>query len=351
MPFSLSADVAAALGIPTASLKVVNRSLMADKYAEFPANPDDKCARSRTIVRLTGGGFDEGPSVRARIQALSTTGLSSFRLKLGARMIVNHAGGVIENAGLALDRNSGAPFIPGSTIKGIARAGAAMSDVKPEEVALIFGWAPNRGQDSDIPHTLPVKSYGGSVAFLPAYPTGVARLERDIVTVHHPEYYSGKRSVALDDEQPSPNEFPVVAAGAEFQFVLVPVGIGRVATMRDLLKLPTFDVLAKAKEWLIAGLTQHGVGAKTAAGYGWFVDPSAVTAAGGPPQPAGMTEKEYASLLKQADNPGQWANLQRDIEGKLRKPENASWLAKFRADTVGKDYKKLRKKEWYPREG
>jgi CRISPR type III-B/RAMP module RAMP protein Cmr6 len=349
MPFLLSTDVVAVFGGPATVPKVANRSLMADKYAEFPSSTDDKTARSRTIVRLTGGGFDEGPAVGARIQALSAKSRVSFRFRLGARMIVNHAGGVIENAGLALDRNSGAPFIPGSTIKGIARAGAGISGAKPEEVALVFGWAPNRNQETDIPLTLPVNAFGGSVAFLPAYPTGIARLERDIVTVHHPEYYAGKRPVALDDESPILNEFPVVAAGAEFQFILAPVGAARIAVMGDLLKLAGCNVLAKAKEWLIAGLTQHGVGSKTAAGYGWFLAPDAGKSAKA--QTSGMTEREYLSLLKLADSPGQRSNLKREIEVKLQKPENAAWLKKFREATAGKDFKELRKQEWYPREG
>lgn len=267
MPRALSKDTAGVVGRD--ARVVVNRSLFADKYAEFPDDPADKTAQSRTIQRLVGGGFNDGPAVPPRRAALAAAGVA-FSAKLGARMIVNHAGGVIENAGLALDRHSGIPFIPGSALKGIAREGAHACGATPQEIALIFGWAPNRNQEADLPRDLPAEAFGGAVAFLPAYPTGSVRIERDVVTVHHREYYTGKRPVATDDEQPVPNEFPVVAAGAEFAFVIAPLAAGRAEVMRERLGLPPFNLLAKAKEWLIAGLTQHGIGAKTAAGYGWF---------------------------------------------------------------------------------
>lgn len=274
MPFFLPTDVARALGDP---IKVTNRSLRADKYAEFAVSPEDESVRSRIVGTLTGGGFEEGAAASVRIKALSVQPFLPFRLRLAARMIVNHAGGVIENSGLALDRNSGVPYIPGSTVKGIAREGAHLCDAKPEEVALVFGWAANREQEEDLPSELPVKSFAGAVAFLPAYPPGSARLERDIATVHHPEYYSSpkKRPVALDDEHPVPNEFPVVAAGADFVFTLAPVCGARASAMKEQLRLRDFVALDRAKEWAVAGLTQHGAGAKTAAGYGWFEDPTA----------------------------------------------------------------------------
>lgn len=68
--------------------------------------------------------------------------------KLQSRLIVNLAGGVMENAGLCIDR-FGVPYIPGSAVKGCARRMAIQlllespSDQKAEllkNIALIFGW-------------------------------------------------------------------------------------------------------------------------------------------------------------------------------------------------------------------
>lgn len=258
---------------------VRNRSLAADKYAWFTDNLNDKDdhadAKQESVSRLCDKNvFDEGPASAARRELhLGLTGATVFRAALGGRLIINQAGGVIENAGLALDRNSGVPFIPGSAVKGIARVGAALSETAPAEIALVFGWTASKVKD------LPAKSFAGSVAFLPAYPTSSAAIEMDIVNSHHAEYYSRKKDpdgcvlhpLATDDEKPVPNFFPVVRAGTEFQFILLPAGAGRTNAVKTALGLDgMFDPLAKAREWLLAGLTQHGIGAKTAAGYGWF---------------------------------------------------------------------------------
>lgn len=349
MPFFQATDVASAFGGERQAPKVTNRSLLADKYPEFPADSADKTSRSRTIQKLVESGRDDIKVARFRLQALTSPQIESIRMELGGRMIVNHAGGVIENAGLALDRNSGVPFIPGSTVKGIAREGAHLCGAKAEEVALVFGWADNRNQENDIPDKLPQKAFGGVVAFLPALPDAAVRFERDIVTVHHHEYYAGKRETATDDEQPIPNEFPVVSAGVGFVFSFARIGGERANAMSQLLGLGECDTLARARAWLIAGLTGHGVGSKTAAGYGWFVDPSQAASTKG--ALAGLTEKEFGALMKLADSRGQWENLKRAIETDLHKPENAKWRAQFLEATAGKDFKELRKKEWYPREG
>jgi CRISPR/Cas system CMR subunit Cmr6 (Cas7 group RAMP superfamily) len=41
--------------------------------------------------------------------------------ELGGRLLINMGGGVQENAGMALDRCFGLPFIPGSAVKGVTR--------------------------------------------------------------------------------------------------------------------------------------------------------------------------------------------------------------------------------------
>ena len=105
----------------------------------------------------------------------------------------------------------------------------------------------------------------GKVSFLPAVPNPDSnapkcQLTLDIATPHHPEYYQGKRTEATDDEEPIPLTFPVVKAGAEFLFRIVP------------LNGATDKVLEDAQKWLLQALAVFGLGAKTAAGMGWFED-------------------------------------------------------------------------------
>jgi CRISPR type III-B/RAMP module RAMP protein Cmr6 len=206
----------------------------------------------------------------------------SVYVKLQSRLIVNQAGGIIENAGLCLHRFFGYPMIPGSAVKGAAHH-AAWCEWKeiPEEskeerlahvkkMASVFGYPLN---DVDIENFIEemakdeFKDYAckGSISFLPAIPYGDAsnvKLEPDVVTSHHSKYYSSKETnaVAKDNEQPVPNFFPTVKAQATFKFTIVP---SRDASDEDI-KLAT--------QWLAKALTINGIGAKTAAGYGWFTD-------------------------------------------------------------------------------
>ncbi len=191
---------------------------------------------------------------RRQLPPFTPAGAVTFTAALGGRLIVNQAGGILENAGLCLHRHFGDPHIPGSAVKGLARHAAwlawnvAEGEEKTEierKMGLVFG-------DT---------ARGGGVAFLAAVPEGAAALAMDLVNCHHPKYYAGKKEDATDDESPNPQFFPVVETGATFRFTLVP--LRRLGPERAAL-------LVQAKAWLIEALTVSGAGAKTAAGYGWF---------------------------------------------------------------------------------
>ncbi|HOM99833.1 MAG TPA: type III-B CRISPR module RAMP protein Cmr6 [Acidobacteriota bacterium] len=201
--------------------------------------------------------------------------------RLGARLIVNQAASVLENAGLALDRNFGIPYIPGSAVKGVTRSwaveAAKRGDVAWPEVFAVFGWgqADHDQQllrQAQIPAWVREESFAGLVAFLPAFPLQAAPLALDIVNCHHRDYYSGKLDQALDVELPVPNVFPSVEAGAEFFFVVRPAStVERCKTVREWLSIAEdFNPVKTARSWLVQALQDQGFGAKTAAGYGWF---------------------------------------------------------------------------------
>ena len=227
------------------------------------------------------------------------SGAKEIKAPLGGRLLVDPSGSLIEHAGMKLHPHFGMPFIPGSSVKGVARHAAwcewrdADEADKPaiaKRIADVFGYPTNEeGLDEVLAQAeTPVKA--GSVAFLAAYPTGHATLVLDIVNVHHREYYLRKKDeeekvllhpVAFDDEQPVPNFFPAVEKGAEFRFAVVP-------TARA-----TGDDMAFAEKALVAAITFHGVGAKTAAGYGWF-DYDATDYAAVEPDSAKLAEWEAA---------------------------------------------------------
>ena len=250
-------------------------------------------------------------------------GAQVLAMKLQSRLIINQAGGILENAGLCLHPHFNCPMIPGSAVKGIARHAAiqAIRDANSAEekaellvkTALIFGWCEQewsvkttktgtfasdfryacngaeqvwttvvdrllgilnvqeKRSDRRNPLAESLPNFAGMVGFLPAFPAkgSAARLAVDIVNCHHPKYYQGDRAyaTATDTESPIPVFFPAVEAGVFFDFAVVPV-------RRSLHGLPPELAPAKlaecARNWLRTGLEAHGAGAKTNAGYGWF---------------------------------------------------------------------------------
>lgn len=99
----------------------------------------------------------------------------------------------------------------------------------------------------------------GGAIFLEALPSKPPKLELDIMNPHYPKYYNGNE-LPTDSQNPNPVCFLAVAPGQAFQFA-----VGWRGAMQA-------DLHEQATQWLKNGLQQLGVGAKTNAGYGYFVD-------------------------------------------------------------------------------
>ncbi len=201
-----------------------------------------------------------------RISGLSPVGSIQIQAKLNSRLIVNQAGGVLENANLCLHRHFGDPYIPGSAVKGIAghAAWCEWNEAKDanekqkiqQQIFDVFG--------EDISDSKVKKHQRGSIAFLDAIPVERPSLTVDITNCHHMDYYSGKNKKATDNEQPNPQFFLAVEAGTKFVFTLVPLW------KKGKSQETTKQMLELAKKWLVQGISICGIGAKTGAGYGWF---------------------------------------------------------------------------------
>lgn len=193
--------------------------------------------------------------------------------QLEGRLAINLADSLIQNAGICLDRLFGLPYVPGSAVKGVCRH-AALAELKaasPAEVPVllalfctVFGTSEVDFKSGDLQafrqhHAGHDTDRKGAVSFLPAYPVNDARIVVDLTNVHYPDYYRTGQERDLRNESPRPNPFPAVETGAQFAFCLVLNGMDNRP-----------DVLAAAQRWLNAALTERGLGAKTAAGYGWF---------------------------------------------------------------------------------
>jgi CRISPR-associated protein Cmr6 len=185
----------------------------------------------------------------------------------------------LENAGICLHPVYGFAYLPGSGLKGLARAYAVTADraAAREDILAVFGNEPGE-PDAD-------KQTAGAIIFHDAWPLAWPWLVEDLVNNHHSAYYgapSGDNENPPGDwEEPRMVSFLAVPAGVPFDF---PLGKRRGDVEDRLLNL--------ARGWLLGGLTQLGAGAKTAAGYGSF-RPSAGTAQ---PLPATTLEMFEATL-------------------------------------------------------
>ena len=346
MPITMPQDTRTILGADAAECK--SRSLFMSRFA-YPEAKDsgDDHPRRDWFNNLCGKPtwpVAAGSRLNWIAQTTSTGKGQTLFAQLQSRLMVNMAGGVMENAGLCLDR-FGLPYIPGSAVKGCARRAALAAlhewcetGVKPTgddnlfttacspcnspaemlaAIARVFGWGEEDWDISKLTKAGQVKSdfawavgenlwpeviiqcaralprndlesskdfghFAGSVSFLPAYPIDLGKsgkvdglpveipvlgkLELDIVTCHHGDYYSEKQDVrgnlkmpvALDVEEPVPVVFPAVASGHVFAFALLP------------LRACDETLLNHARAYLATGLATFGLGAKTAAGHGWF---------------------------------------------------------------------------------
>ena len=263
-------------------------SLRLEKYVQFPEEikKDGKKVEIHTKKEEVYAVVDCQRRHAKPIPSFEPKGAISFVAKLRSRLIVNQTGGILENAGLCLHPHFGAPYIPGSAVKGIARHAAwcewkaawcqwneAMSNGDEAEamtykeeaqktakqIADVFGYptGDKDGLDAFLAtHGWKDKAFSGSVAFLSAHPIDKGELDIDLVNCHHSRYYSGNLREATDDESPNPQFFPTVKEGTSFVFSIAPVR-------------PEAD-LQNAKDWLVKALSTLGAGAKTSAGYGWF---------------------------------------------------------------------------------
>ncbi|QQP92187.1 type III-B CRISPR module RAMP protein Cmr6 [Skermanella sp. TT6] len=182
----------------------------------------------------------------------------------------------LENAGICLHPLYGFVHLPGSGLKGMARAWAetvwmpSQGDAKAAQARIdqVFGTGPRKagrrlaeepeaeGQ-AEVEASVDGSGAVGSVVFHDAWPTVWPKLVRDIVTNHHDGYYQGKEPPG-DWFEPKPVSFLSVPSGETFEIAVSPRAAGDA-------------VLAEqAMQWLLAALCHRGAGAKTNAGYGAF---------------------------------------------------------------------------------
>lgn len=175
----------------------------------------------------------------------------------------------------------GIPYIPASALKGMVRSWIIVTEYGgKEEIALSdqrfcdwFGCPAElmveEESESDPKkkrkrkHTSHYKeARKGELVFFDAFPQKKPRLEIDVMNPHYSPYYSDKtgQTPPADYHNPIPVFFLTVG-DTSFQFI---VGSHNSETLQQSLKSKNiFD-------WLKFALENHGIGAKTAVGYGYM---------------------------------------------------------------------------------
>lgn len=197
--------------------------------------------------------------VREAVQRLQTLvgaiGGSSWILRTAGRFLTGLGLPHPYETGFAWHHSLGVPYLPGSSLKGVARDWAQQWVGEYTAAQRICG--PEGTEERTV----------GTVVFFDALPILPVRLETDVMTPHYDKYYQDRtnQKPPADWYSPVPIPFLTVAAGQSFLFAVAP----RTPAARE-------DA-AQAAAWLQAALINVGAGAKTAAGYGRFERPPAPT--------------------------------------------------------------------------
>ena len=196
-------------------------------------------------------------------KTMREAGVVAFSMELAGPLAVGLGNASPMEIGLTTHHTYGMPTIPGSALKGMcARAAREFmkgGTIDCKQYEAMFG-----DTNSAAYLTFWDAWYDpGSVNGLPFH--------RDVITVHHPDYYSsggkkeGKECWPTDFDDPVPIPFLVVRPGARFCFAL---------SIPDEWRNNEKDGCDFASKLLQYALCNLGVGGKTNAGYGYFNDKS-----------------------------------------------------------------------------
>lgn len=262
-------------GTVTPPLPVSNAGLELDRYLQYAeAGGDEKRHRDALFSRVCGNPI---PSLYHRAldrwEAHLAETYGDLVVKKALRsvgpVVVGLGGESVHESSIRLHRLYGTPIIPGSALKGLARA--FVRHEYGDSVAQLIPRVLVDGEDAPPPnaHTVVFGDTldAGHIVWCDAWyvpgPDDVDRpLRRDVITVHHPRYYTSQGSTdenpPWDFDDPNPNPF-ISARGS---FLVAVAG-------------PTPEWAAFAWGLLVNALADYGVGAKSSSGYGRFRPPPA----------------------------------------------------------------------------
>lgn len=240
-----------------------NRSLLFDRgFREFKVKgdgleipPGEKTSFLHKLTELPG----ELVGFLARRQA-AMKALGAFEIPLISQtpLVVGLGLPSPLETGFLFDRLTGCPYLPGSSVKGLARATARL--VAKGELS---------GDDAYWRGALE-RSFGpfgdgeagrrkGRLNFYDALPSSWPRFSVDVLTPHYGAYYRDPKTPPGDWEDPVPVPFLAIQAGAIFSFWVGSSG----AALSE-------EERGQIRELFVLGLDWLAIGGKRSQGYGAF---------------------------------------------------------------------------------
>ncbi len=213
------------------------------------------------LVQIDSGNLYQSAYCRWQ-KHLKQNNCKSMEATLDGRLYLSLGEANPLESAVTLHHTYGVPFIPGSAVKGVlhhtlleryateyspTERKYIIEEKHQEIIDTLFGREADKNKGSDD------SGHAGYIIFNDAWwvPANKNPLVKEIVTVHHPEYYSDG-SPATDFDSPNPNQ--LLAIQGEFLF-----------SVQGESKWADF-----ALKLLKQTLQHYGIGAKTASGYGYF---------------------------------------------------------------------------------
>ena len=204
---------------------------------------------------------------RAYIDYLKEMSVMSFEIKAksSSPFITGLGSSHPTETGMILDRNTGLPYIPASSIKGVLRLSQAINcadengnvDENDKRIVKYFGTTSDAQE-----------AKRGQLVILDAYPDSerVPKLKLDIMNPHFGKYYSGENRQPVETESPVPIKFLTVKEGTTFVFRCAFMPLGNEILSENEHQEIQQDVDAMFD----TAFETVGFGGKTAIGYGRF---------------------------------------------------------------------------------
>lgn len=319
----------------------VNAGLWLDKYFQVgqkgrPANKDEEPKQwhfhQTTLINVPA---DYNYFFREWKKRIGEIGIQSREITIDGRLIVGLGGASVLENSISIHRTYGVPYIPGSALKGLAAHFAHKYLGEGWQDGAKYGNGSNPKTGTFHKLIFGSRDFAGFVVFYDAllcveHNGGKLPFHREIMTVHHSDYYRDGSKPPADWDSPVPIPF-VSASGKYLLAVGAPEGLEHLAD--------------KAIEILAEALKTEGVGAKTSSGYGrGHLEETAKEHA----EKADVEEfVYYVNALRSNDVASQINNFYQEWKKSTLSNESRKLMAEAIINRIDKDWKGGKQKGWY----